>query len=115
MNQLSEKITIDATDPESIAAGLQAFGDHINALHANVDVLCIAIGILANASEAGHLAKPGAVRSILKTLINTFGERAPLATKELEWALDAQIGSPPPDGGTHLTIVRSDEGERKAA
>lgn len=48
-------------------------------------------------------------------LLETYGKRAPVAAMQLQWALDAPIGSPPPDGGKRLTIVRSDKGERKAA
>jgi hypothetical protein len=43
-----ESLSIDMTDPASVGSAILKIVDHINAVHAYVDVACVAIGILVD-------------------------------------------------------------------
>jgi hypothetical protein len=107
-----ETISIDPADPASIGKAFTDIVRHIQALHNDVGLLSLAIGLLANAGDAGYLAQPNATRDILGLLVEKYEKDAPLSAAQLKTALAAPMGTPPPNGGTRLRIVR---GEKKAA
>jgi hypothetical protein len=115
MTELQTSVTFNSEDPASMAMALKVAFEHIQDLHHSVFALGTTIGILANASEVGVLAQPGAVQDIVRATVDYFMPIAPRAAAALLSALEVPLGGPPPNGGTHLKIVRSDEGERKAA
>jgi hypothetical protein len=112
MDELPATISIDSSDPVSLAKALQDIARHVQALHNDVGLLSYAIGILVNAGEEGHLAQPNATREILGLVIDQFGKQAPTSAAQLTAALAVPLGTPPPDGGTRLRIGQD---EKKAA
>jgi hypothetical protein len=116
MNEMNvgeaETITISMDDPATLAHAFERVLAHIDALHMDIGMLSVAIGVLVNAGDAGHLAQPGATRSFLEAVITQFEEKAPLSAMQLRAALAAPLGSPPPQSRKRLRIV---QGEKKAA
>jgi hypothetical protein len=47
-----DTIAIDPTDPASLHAGIQRIADHFTALHMDVGMLSVAIGVLVSAGDA---------------------------------------------------------------
>lgn len=110
--ELPDTITVNSDDPSSMATAIGKLAEHVNELHQDVGLLSVCIGMLVNAGDRGYLAQPNAAREIVHVLLAGLGDRAPLAAMQLRAGLDAPIGTPPPDGGTKLTLVST---EKKAA
>jgi len=108
-----QSIAGSLTAPVSMQAGIQAICDHITAAENANLALAFTIGAAVSAIERGASAHVGEV--VLTTLdaLGTMGLGSPVL--ESLRATILNLAPTPPDSGTRLTIVRSDEGERKAA
>jgi len=113
VTELKRSIAIDWADPVSTQAGIQAICDHVVAAENANHALAFTIGAAVSAIERGASAHVGEV--VLTTLdaLGTMGLGSPVL--ESLRATILNLAPTPPDSGTRLTIVRSDEGERKAA
>ena len=113
MTELQRSISIDFTDPVSTHAGVQAICDHITAAENANLALALTIGALVSAIDRVPSGNAG---EMVLTALDSLGEMG-LGSPVLEAmrAIILKLAPTPPDGGTRLTIVRADGGERKAA
>jgi hypothetical protein len=116
MSDAPNTIEVCVTDPESLARGLLALNENAVAVGRAVSTLATILGItIAMTDRPGNKAT---LTDALFAALDKAGEAGldGAMIENLRSSLQAGCNcTRPPDGGKHLTIIRSDEDERKAA